>query len=71
MRKNYGHFLVIWDRLFGTYQEPVKSIHDLEQGLRFNPYETLPPVQAFLRPVWRFYKMPFQGLRRKLERGFR
>jgi sterol desaturase/sphingolipid hydroxylase (fatty acid hydroxylase superfamily) len=58
MNTNYAHFFVIWDRVFGTYTEPTYSIHDIEQGLKDNYFETQHPLRAFLKPVFDLYKAP-------------
>jgi sterol desaturase/sphingolipid hydroxylase (fatty acid hydroxylase superfamily) len=65
-QKNYGHFLVIWDRLFGTYADPAPSIQEIETGLRENPYEGPHPIQAYFAPVLKFYRFPFAKLSRVL-----
>jgi sterol desaturase/sphingolipid hydroxylase (fatty acid hydroxylase superfamily) len=58
MNKNYGHSLVIFDLMFGTYAPPVKSIYDIEAGIKDNIFENEPPLKALLLPVKNFYQMP-------------
>lgn len=65
-QKNYGHFLVVWDRLFGTYADPAPSLQEMETGLRKNPYEGAHPMRAYFRPVWSFYLFPLTKIARVL-----
>lgn len=39
--KNYGNFLIIWDRLFGTYQDETETVrYGLVQNIKtYNPFK--------------------------------
>lgn len=55
--KNYGLVFIIWDRVFGTYLEPSKSIRTISQGLLDEGYKRR-PLKSFLVSVIKFYQYP-------------
>lgn len=54
--KNFGEFLVIWDKIFGTYEVPNRSIENIRVGIKDNYFETDPMFIAFLKPILIFYR---------------
>lgn len=59
---NYGEIFIFWDKIFGTYVEPPKSIHDIRQGIHNNFYETDSYYMCLLRPAIKFYRRLFSVL---------
>lgn len=68
--KNYGGVFIIWDRLFGTFQEELDS-EPANFGLR-KPLNSWNPLWASIHVYWRllldFWQAP--GLLNKLKIGF-
>lgn len=66
--KNYGNFFVFWDRMFGTYAAPERSINDIKVGIENNAYENKSAIAAFVQPVFNFYRMPIVKAKSLLHR---
>lgn len=63
--KNFGEFLVIWDKIFGTYESPTVPIEKIHAGVKGNYFETDSMIVAFFKPIIIFYKGVFSELFRK------
>lgn len=55
---NFSNCFSIWDKMFGTYQVPSRSIFDLNPGLQSNQYDQAISWRSFVEPVTAFYKYP-------------
>lgn len=68
--KNYGGFLIIWDRLFGTFQEEMDS-EPVVYGLR-KPLNSWNPLWANIHVYWRLLKdiIKAPGLINKFKQAF-
>lgn len=68
--KNYGGFLIIWDRLFGSFQEEIDS-EPVVYGLR-KPLNSWNPLWANVHVYWRLLKDTINapGLINKLKLPF-
>jgi alkylglycerol monooxygenase len=68
--KNYGGFLILWDRLFGSFQEELES-EPVVYGLR-KPLNSWNPLWANIHVYWRLCQdiMKAPGLSNKFKQAF-
>ncbi len=68
--KNYGGFLILWDRLFGTFQEELDS-EPVIYGLR-KPLNSWNPLWANVHVYWRLLQdvVKAPGLVNKIKQAF-
>jgi sterol desaturase/sphingolipid hydroxylase (fatty acid hydroxylase superfamily) len=68
--KNYGGFFILWDRLFGSFQEELDS-EPVVYGLR-KPLNSWNPLWANIHVYWRLLKdiIKAPGLLNKLKQAF-
>jgi alkylglycerol monooxygenase len=69
--KNYGGFLIIWDRIFGTFQEELDS-EPVAYGLR-KPLNSWNPLWANIHVYWRLMKdiIKAPGLANKIKQALK
>lgn len=64
--KNFGSTFVIWDKLFGTFQEPLEKV---EYGIKSEQYKDIDPINAIFfhyKYLWKkFNSIPFIGTKIK------
>lgn len=60
---NFSNGLIIWDRMFGTYKAPHKSIFEMKHGIESNDYDQKLSWRPYMASVFNFYKYPLQKIK--------
>lgn len=68
---NFSNGLVVWDRLFGTYAAPKRSIFAIQPGIEVNSYDREVSWKSYLAPVLGFYTYPIRKLKRSVSISIR
>lgn len=63
--KNFGECLVIWDRLFGTFERADKSLFQMNPGISNDFYHHRNFLLGIFLPIVRLYTIPIMALARR------